>query len=53
MVRFVGRVLRTHPGRTSIEVCGYVDANVGVLVAMWRKRVRPYPQLGFTVHTDE
>ncbi len=48
MVQYVGRVLRTHPGKTSIEVHDYVDSHLGVLTAMWRKRSRSYTQLGFT-----
>jgi superfamily II DNA or RNA helicase len=48
MVQYVGRVLRSHPGKTEIEVHDYVDAHVGVLAAMWRKRSKSYTQLGFT-----
>lgn len=48
MIQFVGRILRTHPGKTSIELHDYVDSHLGVLAAMWRKRSRSYAQLGFT-----
>jgi superfamily II DNA or RNA helicase len=48
MVQYVGRVLRSHPGKTSVEVHDYVDTHLGVLAAMWRKRARSYTQLGFT-----
>ncbi len=48
MVQYVGRVLRTHPGKATIEVHDYVDSHLGVLTAMWRKRSRSYTQLGFT-----
>jgi superfamily II DNA or RNA helicase len=48
MVQYIGRILRTHPGKTSIEVHDYVDSHLGVLAAMWRKRSRSYTQLGFT-----
>jgi superfamily II DNA or RNA helicase len=51
MVQYVGRVLRSHPGKTGVEVHDYVDAEVGVLAGMWRKRARSYAQLGFTTHT--
>ncbi|MGD0375674.1 MAG: hypothetical protein ABSB01_13965 [Streptosporangiaceae bacterium] len=40
MIQFVGRILRTHPGKTSIELHDYVDSQLGVLAAMWRKRSR-------------
>ncbi|WP_319462004.1 TOTE conflict system archaeo-eukaryotic primase domain-containing protein [Micromonospora sp. RTP1Z1] len=49
MVQYVGRILRTHPGKTSVEVHDYVDERVGVLAAMWRKRSRSYTQLGFAL----
>ncbi|SCE69430.1 hypothetical protein GA0074696_0275 [Micromonospora purpureochromogenes] len=48
MVQYVGRILRAHPGKTTVEVHDYVDERVGVLAAMWRKRSRSYTQLGFT-----
>lgn len=48
MVQYVGRILRTHPGKTTAEVHDYIDEHVGVLAAMWRKRSRSYTQLGFT-----
>ncbi|RJQ83389.1 helicase [Pseudonocardiaceae bacterium YIM PH 21723] len=49
MVQYVGRILRTYPGKASVEVHDYVDSEVGVLAAMWRKRARSYGQLGFRV----
>jgi superfamily II DNA or RNA helicase len=45
--QYVGRVLRNHPGKTTVEVHDYVDSAVGVLAAMWRKRSRSYAQLGY------
>jgi superfamily II DNA or RNA helicase len=52
MVQYVGRILRTYPGKTTVEVHDYVDTNVGVLAAMWRKRSRSYTQLGFSITDD-
>jgi superfamily II DNA or RNA helicase len=49
MVQYVGRILRQHPGKTTVEVHDYVDADVGVLAAKWRKRSRSYTQLGFAI----
>ncbi len=49
MVQYVGRILRTYPGKNSVEVHDYVDPHLTVLAAMWRKRARSYAQLGFTV----
>ncbi len=34
MVQYVGRILRNHPGKTTVEVHDYVDEAVGVLAAM-------------------
>lgn len=40
-----GPVRRTE---ATVEVHDYIDEQVGVLAAMWRKRSRSYTQLGFT-----
>ncbi|MCW6006897.1 DEAD/DEAH box helicase [Micromonospora sp. CPCC 205371] len=47
MVQYIGRILRTHPGKSTVEVHDYVDLEVPVLAAMYRKRSRSYTQLGF------
>jgi hypothetical protein len=47
--KYVGWILRNHPGKTTVEVHDYVDPAVGVLAAMWRKRARSYTQLGFAI----
>jgi len=49
MVQYVGRILRAHPGKSSVEVHDYIDGDVPVLAAMWRKRSRSYADLGFTI----
>jgi superfamily II DNA or RNA helicase len=49
MVQYLGRVLRAHPGKSSAEVHDYIDGDVPVLAAMWRKRSRSYADLGFPV----
>jgi hypothetical protein len=40
---------RRPPRQTTVEVHDYVDEQVGVLAAMWRKRSRSYTQLGFAI----
>jgi hypothetical protein len=52
MVQYVGRILRSHPGRARVEVHDHVDAMVGVLATMWRRRSRSYTQLGFAPIQD-
>lgn len=47
MVQYVGRILRSHSGKITVEVHDYVDSDVPVLAAMYRKRSRSYAQLGF------
>ena len=47
LVQCVGRVLRPHPGKHTIEVHDYHDAHVGVLAASLAKRSPGYRALGF------
>lgn len=47
IVQYVGRVLRQHPGKRSVEVHDYVDKLVPVLVRAHQKRSTGYASLGF------
>lgn len=47
LVQYVGRILRSHPGKTTAEVHDYYDAATPVLAAMLTKRARGYTSLGF------
>jgi superfamily II DNA or RNA helicase len=47
ITQYVGRILRDHPGKTVAEVHDYLDADVPILAAMYRRRLPGYEQLGF------
>jgi superfamily II DNA or RNA helicase len=47
LVQYVGRVLRTHPGKKTAEVHDYHDINTGVLASSLAKRAPGYTSLGF------
>lgn len=47
VVQYVGRVLRSSPGKSSVEVHDYVDSDVAVLARAHAKRVVAYKSLGF------
>ncbi len=48
VVQWAGRILRTHPGKTSAEVHDYHDLRTPVLAASLAKRAPGYTSLGFT-----
>jgi superfamily II DNA or RNA helicase len=45
--QYVGRILRTHPGKETAEVHDYHDARTGVLASSLAKRAPGYVRLGF------
>jgi superfamily II DNA or RNA helicase len=47
LVQYTGRILRTHPGKTTAEVHDYHDVNTGVLASSLAKRAPGYVSLGF------
>jgi superfamily II DNA or RNA helicase len=47
LVQYVGRILRSHPGKTTAEVHDYHDINTGVLASSLAKRAPGYVSLGF------
>ncbi len=51
ITQYVGRVLRDHPGKDVAEVHDYLDAEVPLLAAMYRRRLPGYKDLGFTPDT--
>ena len=51
IIQYVGRLFRPDPAKTGITVHDYHDPHVPVLVAMARKRLTTYRQLGFATPT--
>lgn len=49
VVQYVGRLLRTRPGKQQVELHDYVDSQIPVLDRMHRKRLPAYATLGFDV----
>jgi superfamily II DNA or RNA helicase len=47
LVQYVGRVMRPHPGKTTVEVHDYHDPTTGVLASSLKKRAPGYTSLGF------
>ena len=47
LVQYAGRILRTHPGKTTAEIHDYHDVPTGVLAASLAKRAPGYTSLGF------
>ena len=53
LVQYVGRVLRSHDGKSSVRVYDYVDARVPILRKMYGKRQKTYRSLGFASEKDQ
>ena len=49
LVQYTGRLNRAYYGKKEIRVYDYVDEKVPVLAAMYKKRLKGYRGLGFTV----
>jgi superfamily II DNA or RNA helicase len=47
LVQYAGRILRTHPDKTTAEIHDYHDTATGVLAASLAKRAPGYTSLGF------
>ncbi|HEY7489135.1 MAG TPA: helicase-related protein [Streptosporangiaceae bacterium] len=51
MIQYIGRILRDHPGKDTVEVHDYLDNDAPMLAAMYRRRQPAYRQLGFSPST--
>ncbi|MDO5561280.1 MAG: DEAD/DEAH box helicase family protein [bacterium] len=49
LIQYVGRVQRAAPGKTQATVYDYVDENMSIFQAMFRKRLNAYRELGVPV----
>jgi superfamily II DNA or RNA helicase len=48
MIQYIGRILRDHPDKDTVEVHDYLDADAPMLAAMYRRRQSAYKQLRFS-----
>jgi len=49
IVQYAGRLHRVHPGKQEVRVYDYVDANVPKLFRMYKKRLRGFRDIGYTL----
>ena len=49
LVQYTGRLNRVHHGKKEIQVYDYVDEKVLVLSKMYRKRLKGYKAIGFSI----
>lgn len=47
LIQYIGRLLRPHPDKTTVQLYDYADIQVPVLKYMHTKRVKTYERLGF------
>jgi superfamily II DNA or RNA helicase len=48
ITQYVGRIMREHPGKTTVEVHDYADTKIATLTRMHGKRLTAYRRLGFS-----
>lgn len=51
--QYAGRLNRDHPDKFEVRIYDYVDAAVPMLAAMYRKRLKGYRAMGYTVRNGE
>jgi len=49
IVQYAGRLHREHPGKHEVRVYDYIDANVPKLLRMYKKRLRGFRDIGYTM----
>lgn len=47
MVQYAGRLHRSYQGKTEVRIYDYVDANIPVLLKMYKRRLKAYKALGY------
>ncbi len=53
LVQYTGRLRRKHPGKKNIQIYDYVDTGVPVLGNMFRRRMKTYKTLGYTIEEKQ
>ena len=49
LVQYAGRLHRESAGKNDVRIYDYVDANLGLGITMFRKRMTTYRKMGYTV----
>ena len=49
LVQYAGRLHRESEGKQDVRIYDYVDANLGLCITMFRKRMTTYRKMGYTV----
>lgn len=52
IVQYAGRLHRYHEDKDDIRIYDYVDSNVSILDAMFRKRSKTYKMLGYSIDDE-
>jgi superfamily II DNA or RNA helicase len=52
LIQYAGRLNRSAQGKTEIRIYDYVDEKVPVLQRMFKRRMKGYRDLGFTIEAD-
>jgi superfamily II DNA or RNA helicase len=53
IVQYAGRLHRYHEDKDDIRIYDYVDSNVSILDAMFRKRSKTYKMLGYSIDDED
>jgi superfamily II DNA or RNA helicase len=49
LVQYAGRLHRESAGKHDVRIYDYVDANLGLCITMFRKRMSTYRKMGYSV----
>jgi superfamily II DNA or RNA helicase len=49
LVQYAGRLHRESAGKNNVRIYDYVDVNMGLSITMFRKRIRTYRKMGYSV----
>lgn len=50
LIQYAGRLHRESEGKKDVRIYDYVDANLGLGITMFRKRLTTYRKMGYTIH---
>ena len=51
--QYAGRLHRLHDNKRVVRIYDYVDSEVPMLLRMYKKRLKGYTAIGYSVQTDE